>query len=315
MSSMVAQEVPTSTTMALPHGPTGVAEARRRLRTDLYARDVPEPVVDDAVLILSELLSNSCRHARPLGDRGWAGGRPGGSGEGGGTVQAAGAQAPARRLSRRMTGGTGAGADTGAIAGAGSAAGVDMGLDTGANTGLDTGADAGALADTGARAERSGRTDRRARLVAGTDMGTGTRLGVGGDAGGARLIPDQAPAPALDPAPGEDPEPAAGGIRASWSVGADGLLVLEVTDGGGPTRPRPASPSLTAHGGRGLGIVSALAQRWGVRDAPGEVTVWVVLPVRGRHARRDDPPTGIGLPRGVPLELPLDLAESLDDLS
>jgi hypothetical protein len=52
-----------------------------------------------------------------------------------------------------------------------------------------------------------------------------------------------------------------------------------------------------------------------VRDAPGEVTVWAVLPVRGRHARRDDPPTGIGLPRGVPLDLPLDLAESLDDLS
>jgi hypothetical protein len=88
-----------------------------------------------------------------------------------------------------------------------------------------------------------------------------------------------------------------------------------VTDGGGPTRPRPASPSLTAHGGRGLGIVNALALRWGVRDAAGEVTVWVLLPVRGRHARRDESAgTGIGLPIGVPLDLPLDLAESLDDL-
>jgi anti-sigma regulatory factor (Ser/Thr protein kinase) len=186
VSLMVAQEVPTSTTMALPHGPTGVAEARRRLRTDLYEQDAPESVMDDAVLILSELLSNSCRHARPL-----------------------------------------------------------------------------------------------------------------------------------EPSPGElgDGEPREPGIRASWSIGEDGLLVLEVTDGGGPTRPRPASPSLSAHGGRGLGIVGNLALRWGVRDVPGEVTVWALLPVRGRHARRSETAgTGIGLPMGVPLGLPLDLAESLDDL-
>ena len=213
MSLMVAQEVPTSTTMALPHGPTGVADARRRLRTDLYAHDVPEPVVDDAVLILSELLSNSCRHARPLGD---------GDEDGRQTGQA-GAQAPAGRLVR-------------------------------------SGRPAGPPQKTPAATEK--------------------------------------------------------GIRACWSVGEDGLLVLEVTDGGGPTRPRPASPSLTAHGGRGLGIVGSLALRWGVRDdAPGEVTVWAVLAVRGRHARRDESlGTGIGLPRGIPLGLPLDLAESLDDL-
>ncbi|MYS22568.1 MULTISPECIES: ATP-binding protein [unclassified Streptomyces] len=195
---MVAQEVPTSTTMALPHGPAGVAEARRKLRRDLRAQDVPESVMDDAVLIVSELLSNSCRHARPLG--------------------------------------------------------------------------AGDDPDYG-----GGPADYRDRARA-------------GDSGRP-------------------------GIRASWSVGDDGLLVLEVTDGGGPTRPRPASPSLTAHGGRGLGIVGNLALRWGVRDAPGEVTVWALLPVRGRHARRDESTgTGIGLPMGVPLELPLDLAESLDDL-
>ena len=196
MPLMVAQEVPTSTTMALLHGPTVVADARRRLRADLYAQGVPDPVTDDAVLILSELISNSCRHARPLGD----------SGDGGTHVHRAGAQAPVGR---------------------------------------------------------SGRDS---------------------------------------------------GIRAAWSV-EGGLLALEVTDGGGPTRPRPASPSLSARGGRGLGIVGSLALRWGVRDAPGEVTVWAVLPVRARHARRDDTMgTGIGLPMGVPLGLPLDLAESLDDL-
>lgn len=209
VSLMVAQEVPTSSTMALPHGPTGVGRARRAMRRELAAQDVPETVVDDAVLILSELISNSCRHARPLGD-------PDGEG----------AMAP------------------GALRG-----GV-----------------------------RDGRT------------------GPAGDAG----------------------------IRAGWTVGADGLLRIEVTDGGGPTRPRPSSPSLTAHGGRGLGIVANLALRWGVADhTPGEVTVWALLPVRGRHARRDDLGPGpcaggggrsVGLPRGVPLALPLDLAESLDDL-
>lgn len=180
MALVVAQEVPTSSTMALSHGPMGVAEARRRLRSELCAHEVPEPVVDDAVLILSELLSNSYRHARPLCDG-----------------------------------------------------------------------------------------------------------------------PDERPDEADDAA---DPC----GIRAAWRIGDDGLLSVEVTDGGGPTRPLPASPSLTARGGRGLGIVSNLSLRWGVRDGPGEVTVWALLPVRSRHARRDDL-----APR---LDIPIDFADPFDDL-
>jgi hypothetical protein len=226
---MVAQEVPTSTTMALPHGPKGVADARRELRADLRARGVPDPVTDDAVLILSELISNSCRHARPLSE---------GDGE------------------SESAGGTGAAAGFGGFRGLGGEAAAVAGR-------------AGAQVP----APRTGRTDRAESAERGC------------------------------------------GIRAAWSVDDAGVLVLEVTDGGGPTRPRPSSPSLTAHGGRGLGIVGSLALRWGVRDAPGEVTVWAVLPTRGRHARRDDTlGTGIGLPMGVPLGLPLDLAESLDDL-
>ncbi|MFD0529077.1 ATP-binding protein [Kitasatospora arboriphila] len=72
MALMVARAVPektgpTSSTMAVPHGPAGVGAARRRMRRELGERAVPEQVVDDAVLILSELLSNSCRYARPLG--------------------------------------------------------------------------------------------------------------------------------------------------------------------------------------------------------------------------------------------------------
>jgi anti-sigma regulatory factor (Ser/Thr protein kinase) len=145
---VVAHDVPTSSTMAVAHGPASVGAVRRRLRRELSELSVPESVIDDAALILSELLSNAYRHARPL------------------------------------------------------------------------------------------------------DL----------------------------------PEPAAldCGVLVGWELQRDGLLTLEVTDGGGPTRPRRGSPSLTARGGRGLGIVGQLARDWGVRDrAPsGQVTVWAVLSCR-----------------------------------
>ncbi|MDX3364067.1 ATP-binding protein [Streptomyces sp. ME02-6978.2a] len=148
---VVAQEVPASSSMAVPHGPAGVGQARHRMRAQLRRGGVSEAVIDDAVLILSELLSNACRHGRPLGD---------------------------------------------------------------------------ALA---------------------------------GD----------------------------GDVRAAWRVEPSGRLTVEVTDGGGPTRPVPATPSVTARGGRGLNIITALAQDWGVRDdAHGEVTVWVVLRDDAGSARR-----------------------------
>lgn len=143
MALVVAQEVPTSSSMAVPHGPAGVGQARHRMREQLRDYGMPDSVVDDAVLILSELLSNACRHGRPLGRH--------------------------------------------------------------------------------------------------TDMGDGD-------------------------------------IRAAWRVDGKGGLTVEVTDGGGPTRPVPATPSVTARGGRGLNIISALAEEWGVRDdSSGEVTVWVLV--------------------------------------
>lgn len=186
MALMVAREVPTSSTMAVPHGPASVGVARRRLRRDLGDRQIPEPVIDDAVLILSELLSNACRYARPLG--------------------------PLPALGR------------------------------------------------GARAEVLG------QVLVGVPSGT-------------------------HPAPGgreqgEETDEPDGGVLIRWQMHADGVLTLEVTDGGAATRPLPASPSLTSRGGRGLGIVDQLASEWGVRDAPGEVTVWAALPARARHARR-----------------------------
>jgi anti-sigma regulatory factor (Ser/Thr protein kinase) len=149
---VMAQNVPASSTMAVRHGPAGVGAARRRMRADLLASGASESVVDDAVLILSELLSNACRHARPLSQ-------------------------------------------------------------------------------------------------------------------------DES-------------------VRASWNHDGDGELTISVTDGGGPTRPLPATPSISARGGRGLAIIGALARDWGVREELQElaggirqsdnepargVTVWVVL--------------------------------------
>jgi anti-sigma regulatory factor (Ser/Thr protein kinase) len=141
---MALSDLRTSSTMVLPHGAAGVGQARRRLSRELTAAGAARNAVDDAALVLSELLSNAFRHARPIGG-----------------------------------------------------------------------------------AEHSGT------------------------------------------------------VRVAWRIDPGELLTVEVTDGGGPTAPRPPRPSLTASGGRGLGIVAALALEWGVRA--GErghrpvVTVWAVL--------------------------------------
>jgi len=44
----------------------GVAAVRHRLCDDLLGRGLPPRLVDDAALVLSELLTNALRHARPL---------------------------------------------------------------------------------------------------------------------------------------------------------------------------------------------------------------------------------------------------------
>lgn len=67
-----------------------------------------------------------------------------------------------------------------------------------------------------------------------------------------------------------------GTIRVNWTVKA-GVVEVAVTDGGGPTTPRPAPRSLWSATGRGLRIVRSLAREWGVRDEGGGRTVWVSL--------------------------------------
>jgi anti-sigma regulatory factor (Ser/Thr protein kinase) len=53
-------------TVLLPCAPASVAVARQRLSADLDAAGVVHAAVRDAVLVVSELLSNAIRHARPL---------------------------------------------------------------------------------------------------------------------------------------------------------------------------------------------------------------------------------------------------------
>jgi anti-sigma regulatory factor (Ser/Thr protein kinase) len=100
-----------------------------------------------------------------------------------------------------------------------------------------------------------------------------------------------------------------GMIRVSWELTGEGLLRIEVTDGGGTTRPstKPYSMSVSAHAGRGLEIVDRLADRWGSQREEGgdEYTVWAELAVRARHAgRRLRAERGVGPTRATVTALP-----------
>lgn len=55
-------------TARIPWGVEAGAEARRVVVTDLRARNMPEIIIDEVELVLSELVANSLRHASPLGD-------------------------------------------------------------------------------------------------------------------------------------------------------------------------------------------------------------------------------------------------------
>ncbi len=70
-------------------------------------------------------------------------------------------------------------------------------------------------------------------------------------------------------------------VQVAWRVRSGALrqwVEVRVTDGGGdPQLPAPRSAGLDAVDGRGLTIVSALADRWGVeRDGTGQ-SVWAQL--------------------------------------
>lgn len=171
-------EVRASSVVVLPYAPASVAMARQRLCADLKAEGVLEPAANDAIVVLSELVSNALRHARPL---------PGGR------------------------------------------------------------------------------------------------------------------------------------VEVTWTWRND-IVQIAVRDGGGATEPRRARPTLSSLGGRGLGIVEALALRWGVHHTDGMTTVWATLPapragavtvrppstrpqrLRTAHRGHTKPPTT--LPGTVPTRMP-----------
>jgi len=71
-----------------------------------------------------------------------------------------------------------------------------------------------------------------------------------------------------------------GDISLRWSIRQD-RLHLEITDGGGQTRPQAAVAAVSSLGGRGLDIVRSICSAWGVTEEGEAVTVWADLP---RHA-------------------------------
>ena len=67
-----------------------------------------------------------------------------------------------------------------------------------------------------------------------------------------------------------------GTIQVTWTVRC-GVVEVAVTDGGGPTTPRPAPRATMAVAGRGLRIVRGLAHEWGVLQDRSGRTVWASL--------------------------------------
>ncbi len=55
-------------TVSVPHVPASAGQVRRQLSNDLRARHIRSTVVDEAVLLVTELVGNSVRHARALPD-------------------------------------------------------------------------------------------------------------------------------------------------------------------------------------------------------------------------------------------------------
>jgi anti-sigma regulatory factor (Ser/Thr protein kinase) len=68
-----------------------------------------------------------------------------------------------------------------------------------------------------------------------------------------------------------------GEVQVGWSID-EGCMHLEITDGGGVTRPNPAVATGFALGGRGLDIVRTISNQWGVTQDGESVTVWADVP-------------------------------------
>lgn len=75
-----------------------------------------------------------------------------------------------------------------------------------------------------------------------------------------------------------------GCVRVRWKV-KNGVVEVEVRDGGGSTVPKPVRRSPWAARGRGLRIVRSMAHEWGVQEASNGNTVWAALGGPSRRRR------------------------------
>jgi anti-sigma regulatory factor (Ser/Thr protein kinase) len=69
-----------------------------------------------------------------------------------------------------------------------------------------------------------------------------------------------------------------GALEASWTIRARSLEVA-VMDGGGDALPVASAATPDSIGGRGLAIVEALADCWGVRRSGNNIVVWAQLSI------------------------------------
>ncbi len=66
-----------------------------------------------------------------------------------------------------------------------------------------------------------------------------------------------------------------GGTFTVRIVARPGRVRIEVADQGGPNAPVPRAPANGAEGGRGLGLIAALAAAWGVNGGDAGRCVWM----------------------------------------
>lgn len=64
--NVVRQQPMASNVLRLPHAPEAVGAARRRVRAELAGVGVSDDVLDDVEVVVSELLGNAVRYARPI---------------------------------------------------------------------------------------------------------------------------------------------------------------------------------------------------------------------------------------------------------
>jgi anti-sigma regulatory factor (Ser/Thr protein kinase) len=63
---LAASQVPSTRALLVPNAPASVRSARRHIAADLRRHGIPRAIVEDCVLVASEILSNAVKHARPL---------------------------------------------------------------------------------------------------------------------------------------------------------------------------------------------------------------------------------------------------------